>query len=472
MRITTVLLIRLHPIALIIAIASTDELKRQANAVTANSSRDGTTRKVINYLKLPQAYEWEEEKSELGKSGLGGKDIDAWLSQSPIPERVGGSSENPEQLLQQALTIANTIEDPYDKATLLNDIALQYANLGKKEQGIAILSQSLEAAKKIADTSVKVTVMLGIAESYWELEQITTANKLLSESIELANSVADKSLKSRLLTKIALKYAEIGQDDQTVILLSQSQELIEPGTEAVTAFPFQPTPVGGSFSFGGTFDFFDTTVYTVFANTNLYKQWAVDDIDLDTNFFLSFDSDRTINRYRPGGVVFGVYRHHFNPQWHFFTDILITGNLNIFAAATDDEDLNYIVGIATGIGLNLWRKEQRQFVDLQLGVGARYEYADIDFELLKNGTEPILNLILRAEGFQLWTAKLDQLFGVTLPFADFDDFFLTSRTKFSFPLGEKWSFDNTLWLRYRNQKLLESNPNLQVFFTTGIGFKF
>ena len=354
----------------------------------------------------------------------------------------------------------------------MNNIALQYANLGKKEQGIAILSQSLEVAKKIADTSVKVTVMLEIAQSYWELEQITTANKILSESLELANSVADKSLKSRLLTKIALKYAEIGQDKQAAILLSQTQELIEQGTEAVAAFPFQPTPVGGSFSFGGTFDFFDTTVYTLFANTNLYKQWAVNDIDLETNFFLSFDSSRIINTYRPGGIVLSFYRHHFNPKWNFFTDILITGNLNIFAAATDDEDLNYVVGIATGIGLNLWRKEQRQFVDFQLGVGARYEYADIDFQLLRNETKPTLNLNFWGKGFQLWTAKVDQLFGVTFPFDDFEDFFFLSRTKFSFPLGEKLSFDNTLWLRYRNQKLLETNPNLQVFFTTGIGFKF
>lgn len=478
---STALPIKLLLIVWLLAIAVLDELKRDANAkdisfstMTAHTPRERETEKVINYLKLPEVYKWEEKKSELGKSGSIGKNSDGWLSQTPTPGRAKGASEggNPEQLLQQALTIADTIKDPYDRATILNDIALQYANLGKKEQGIAILSQSLEAAKKIADTSVKVTVMLGIAQNYFELEQITTANEILSESIELANSVEDKSLKSRLLTKIALKHAEIGQDEQTAILLSQSQELIEQATEPVTTFPFQPAPMEGSFSFGGALESFATTTYTVFANTNLYKQWAVDDIDLEADLFLSFDSGRTINNYRPGGILLSFYRHHFNPQWNFFTDILITGNLNIFAAATDDEDLDYVVGIATGIGLNLWRKEQRQFVDLQLGVGARYEYADIDFQLLRNGTEPTLNLNLWAKGFQLWTAKVDRLFGVTLLFDDFEDFFLLSRTKFSFPLGEKWSFDNTLWLRYRNQKLLETNPNLQVFFTTGIGFKF
>ena len=463
------------------AIAGVDELNRDANAedisissMTTHPPKDRETRKVINYLKLPEAYEWEEEKSELGKSGLIGEDIDGWLSQTPTPGGAGGSSEggNPEKLLQQALTIADTIKDPYDRATILKDIALQYANLGEKEQGTAILGQSLEVAKKIADTSVKVTVMLGIAQNYFELEQITTANEILSESIELANSVEDKSLKSRLLTKIALKYAEIGQDEQTAILLSQSQKLIEQAAELVTAFPFQPAPVGGSLSFGGTFDFFETTVYTLVANTNLYKQWAVDDIDLETSFFLSFDSGRTINNYRPGGVSINYYRHHFNPQWNFFTGIFLTGNLNIFASATDDEDLSYIAANATGIGLNLWRGKQRQFVDLQLGVGARYEYADIDFEVLRSRTEPTLNLNLWARGLQLWTANVEQLFFATFSFNDFEDYFLLSRTKLSLPLGEKWSLDNTIWLRYRNQTLREINPNLEFFFTTGIGFKF
>lgn len=116
MRSINALLIRLLPIALIIAIAVFDELKRQANAkdssvsgVTANPPRDGATRKVINYLKLPEYYEWEESKSELGKSGLRGEDIDGWLSQTRTPSGVGGLSENPEQLLQLALKIANTV---------------------------------------------------------------------------------------------------------------------------------------------------------------------------------------------------------------------------------------------------------------------------------------------------------------------------------------------------------------------------
>ena len=166
-------------------------------------------------------------------------------------------------------------------------------------------------------------------------------------------------------------------------------------------------------------------------------------------------------------------REDVNPQLNFFTNFFTTGNLNIFAASTDDEDLNYIAGFATGIGLNLWRREQqRQILDLQLGLGARYEYADIDFAVLRNRTQPTLNLNLWARGFQLGTAEIDQLFFITLPFDNFEGFFLLSRTKFSFPIGKRLSFDNTIWFRYRNETLIETNPNLEAFFTTGIGLKF
>ena len=39
-------------------------------------------------------------------------------------------------------------------------------------------------------------------------------------------------------------------------------------------------------------------------------------------------------------------------------------------------------------------------------------------------------------------------------------------------IGERLTFDNTIWFRYKNETLIETNPNLEVFFTTGIGLKF
>jgi tetratricopeptide (TPR) repeat protein len=72
---------------------------------------------------------------------------------------------------------------------MFNDIAHQYADLGKKDKAIAILSQSLEIAKKIEDTSVRVTLMLGIAKIYFDLNLITIANNILSETLEIADSI-------------------------------------------------------------------------------------------------------------------------------------------------------------------------------------------------------------------------------------------------------------------------------------------
>ena len=69
-----------------------------------------------------------------------------------------------ETLLLQALEVANSLEDPYRRATLLNDIAIKYAKLGKIERSREILDQSLAVARTIEDTGNKVTIMGAIAQ--------------------------------------------------------------------------------------------------------------------------------------------------------------------------------------------------------------------------------------------------------------------------------------------------------------------
>ncbi len=105
MRNSTALPIRLLLIAWLLAIAVINELKRDANAEDSSVSRmkthppkDRETRKVINSLKLPEAYEWEEEKSELGKSGLIGDD-----SKYSIQQRDWISWGNPSSPHSQSL---------------------------------------------------------------------------------------------------------------------------------------------------------------------------------------------------------------------------------------------------------------------------------------------------------------------------------------------------------------------------------
>ena len=56
----------------------------------------------------------------------------SWLAQTPPSLQPTDLSPvtDAERLLLQALEVANSLKDPYDRATLLNDIALKYAKIG------------------------------------------------------------------------------------------------------------------------------------------------------------------------------------------------------------------------------------------------------------------------------------------------------------------------------------------------------
>ena len=206
---------------------------------------------------------------------------------------------------------------------------------------------------------------------------------------------------------------------------------------------------------------------------NFSKQWSEDDIYISSNTSFDFDSSRTVNNVRPRSLILADYRHHFNAKWSFFTNFFNSTNQSLFASRNDDEDLSIISELFVGSGLNLWRGDSRgEFLDLQLGVGPSYKYDFIDSELRRNQIDPALAIILWGRGFSLGKATLNQTFIIVPPLNDFKDYVITYDTNISFPLSEKWSFNNRLFLRYRNELIFEVNPNWEFFFTTGFDYEF
>jgi hypothetical protein len=203
------------------------------------------------------------------------------------------------------------------------------------------------------------------------------------------------------------------------------------------------------------------------------KQWSENDIFVEGNLSVSYDSSRTNNQYRPGALITSAYRHHFNAKWNFFTDFFTSTNQDLYSSKNDDEDLSITSAIFVGAGLNLWRGDSRgDFLDLQLGIGPRYEYEYIAFELRRNQIKPTLALILLGRGFSIGEAKLNHTFGFVPALNNFDNYIITSDTTLSIPLNQKWSFTNRLFLRYRNQLIFEENPKLEMFFSTGLEYEF
>ncbi len=256
-------------------------------------------------------------------------------------------------------------------------------------------------------------------------------------------------------------------------MVTQSQTILQEISQPVAEFPFAETPIELSLGIAANVNSFRDTTAFLGVNIDFYKQWSGEDLSVNGSVAVNFDSSRDVNNYRPNSLIYTIYRHHFNEKWNFFSDIFIATNQDLFAAKNDDEDLTIIATGIVGAGLNLWRGEApRQFLDLQLGLGPRYEYDFIAFEEQRNQIAPIFAVILLGRGFQLGGATVNETFAIVPSLSNIEDIIVSSDTRLSFPLNEQWSLTNRLFIRYRNQRIFPANPTIELFFTTGVDYKF
>ena len=375
--------------------------------------------------------------------------------------------------LDQSLEIINKMDDSQHKVILLNDLALSYSQLGNQEKASSILGQSLSITNSFEDLALKVTTMNNIAKYYAQIDQKTKAIEILDNTFELVSNIPDQSQLGQLLLEISLKYGEIGEEESAQRLFTQSQEIIAKESQPLPDFPFTETPPTFKLGFSGNVNSFRDTTGFLGVNVDFVKQWPENDIFYDGNIYVDYDSSRSVNNYRPGSLIISSYRHHFSSQWNFFTNFFNSTNQDLFSSKNDDEDLVIDASIFFGGGLNLWRGDSpSSFLDLQLGVGPRYEYDYIDFEQRRNQVSPNLAIILLGRSLPIGSAKLNHRFVIAPALNDFNDYVVISDSKFSIPLSKKWSFTNRLFARYRNELIFQGNPKVEFFFSTGLEYEF
>ena len=384
------------------------------------------------------------------------------LAQTPPSLQPTNLSEVPdsETSLLRALEVANSLKDPYLQATLFNDLAIKYANLGKSDRAREILDQSLEVARTIEDIVNQVTIMGAIALHYAEIGNLTIAKNVLAETVEIANSVEDKSLQAGLLSDLALKYAELGEQSPTETLLSQSEEILEQASLPVADFPFQPTPLQGRFTLGSGLSSGTRAKSNLTSRLQLEQLWETDDFLLDIDYKTDFDSSRSRDRYRTRIDVFGLYRHHFDETWQLFT--LTTFERNI------EDGIFYDLEPMVGPGINIFRQGTQRSLDIGVGLGVRYE----DGVGKPDDTDvPTVGLVISYKDIFFDFIELDQWLLASWPVDDGADTRFGSLTDFSIPFGEKWSFTTRIRYIYRGDP-----PATRTFddftFTTGISYEF
>ncbi|MDJ0574444.1 MAG: DUF481 domain-containing protein [Xenococcaceae cyanobacterium MO_234.B1] len=415
------------------------------------------TQEVIQIKNLPPKTAPEIVKSSIAQI-IPTEARDSSKSREEISESE--SEIKSESILSQALEMANSIKDPQRQATVLSDVALQYAAIGQISKAIVILDQALETAQTIEDTPTQISVTGSIAVKYDPIGQGERAAEILSESLAAIKALEDAEIQASLFTEIALKYSQIGRSEQARDLLARSQQAVAKAAVPVPNFPFQPTPLAGGLTVGTRVFSGLTSENSLDINVNLEQQLPVDSFDIDLSFRTDFDSDRTTDQRQNRYFGSATYLHHFDPRWQYAVRTIFLRD--------EDENIFADWGFYTGPGINLMRKSPQRTLDFFLGLGAEYE------DLLGNSNDfdfPVIPVGLVYRDLYFGVLQFSQELLYTFPTSDSGDNRLLSRTRLSIPITKRWSLSSLINYIYRGIPPTDK-PGSELNFTTGLTFSF
>ncbi|MEB3827147.1 DUF481 domain-containing protein [Phormidium sp. CCY1219] len=368
------------------------------------------------------------------------------------------------EFLSDALEVANTIADPQAKARVLSQIALKYAEIGQTERAEEILLQALAVANTLEDNAAQARILSEIAIARVEIGDEDAATGILSQAADIANEISDSAQKAGVLTELALAYDRLGVSAISAQLLEESQALAIAAEvpETPTLFPLEPTGWNGNVGIAASLSSgaVTTSIATLFAGID--RQWARQEWDAGISLSNNFDDSRVepLDENQFQGQFDTEYRYHITARYQYFA-----------SSQVQRDELNNIdlrTNFFTGPGLNLWRGGPDQTLDMQLGLGVRYENSDIesdDFDF------PVAQYRLRYKDIYFDVLNLTQFLTVETPLDDVEDYYIESTTTFGIPIIQGWSFNNSLLLRYAANPILD-NPNLRVDVITGIQYDF
>ncbi len=383
-----------------------------------------------------------------------------------------------QQRLQQSLLLIKAMPDARPKALLLLELVdTCLVGFCGMEPG-PLLDQALGIIKDEKNPEQRVNDLIRVARTYGRLEQPQQAEQVLADAQRQAlllhtdATEEERIRRARLLLQISLAHEVIDGSGATSDLLAESRALLEQPT-GPEPFPFQERPARVELGVGAGGNSFTDTSIRADLGVDLYKQWPRQDVYLDGLFALDYDSSRSVVNGRPIGIATLIYRRHLSSKWNLFYDHLLAVNATGFAVADDDEDLSAITSSLVGAGLNLWRGDHPgSFLDLQLGIGPRYEYEYVDFQRLKDKLGAALGLILVGREIPIGGSRLAILFGGGSYLDDWNDGFALLDTTIDIPLSRRWAWSNSLVLRYQADTVIKQNPNLSSVFSSRFTFKF
>ncbi|MDM7952568.1 MAG: hypothetical protein QUV07_05050 [Cyanobium sp. CZS 25K] len=283
---------------------------------------------------------------------------------------------------------------------------------------------------------------------------------------------ASVARREALLLRFGLAYAEHGEEKQAGRAVAESEQLHRAAAERTISFPFPEGKLEGRVGLAMSAATYEETTANAVASFDLYKQWPRNDFEVDLFVSINYDSSRDFNLTWPISQGFAVYRHRLDRHNFLFIDQLVAVNDSTFSTQDDDDDdgdVSVLFSTLFGYGYNFWQgADPSSFQAVQLGVGPRYEYAEINLTRQRDQVDPIAALVYRSRDVPIGPAKWSQVFALATPVNSFDEAFLWSSTRLDWPITRQWMWTNRLSLRYRSRSLEAGFKRLNVILSTGL----
>lgn len=349
------------------------------------------------------------------------------------------------------------------------------------------LAAAAEIVRNQPASETQVDDWLTIARLHAQLGESEAARSALEEARQAVEAIAPAASRRVLQRRLALGYAALGNPQASRAL---RQDALAQGdasgqkakadeakgaaaNEQTVAYPFPERPGRLTAGLGVTGTSFDETTVRGSLSLSLFKPWPRQDVSADGLFIVDYDSGRDNNRVKPSVASSLVYRYHLDDDWHLFVNNLSSVNSGVFASGTDDEDTSILVASYAGPGINLWRgSSSDQFLDLQLGIGARFEYEDRNFKLERDDLSPSVVLILFGRGIPIGRATLAPTVAVGAGSDQLDELVMYSDLNLNLPISERWAWNSRIVARYTTEPATDDNPNLNLQYVTGLTYTF
>jgi tetratricopeptide (TPR) repeat protein len=130
-------------------------------------------------------------------------------------------------LFHQSLQIKESIGNVQGKAATLNNLGYIYANTGKIEEAIALFQQSLQIEESIGDVQGKAVTLHQLAGIYANTGKIEEAIALYHQSLQLQESIGNVQGQAATLHQLAIIYTNTGKIEDAIALYQQSLEITE-----------------------------------------------------------------------------------------------------------------------------------------------------------------------------------------------------------------------------------------------------